>query len=108
VNALQRTRKTSFFFTEALNSERAFLLPIPSSNFGPYFNIICNSYGHEAVMNDPCRVVYEPDKGLPSCPGAKVWIETYSKVKVICKEFNNIIKDTTVRCGFGLKKPVKK
>jgi hypothetical protein len=33
VNALQRTRKTSFFFTEALNSERAFLLAIPSSFF---------------------------------------------------------------------------
>ncbi|MBW4668711.1 MAG: DNA-binding protein [Cyanomargarita calcarea GSE-NOS-MK-12-04C] len=60
-----------------------------------------NSYGHEVVINGPCRVVYEPDKGLPSCPGAKVWIETYSKVEVICKEFNNIIKNTRVRRGFG-------
>jgi hypothetical protein len=33
--------KNIFFFSEAINSERGFLLAIPSSNFGPYFNIIC-------------------------------------------------------------------
>jgi hypothetical protein len=40
-----------------------------------------NDYGHEVVVHGPCRVIYQPDRPL-KC-GAKVWIETYSKVDVI-------------------------
>jgi hypothetical protein len=54
-----------------------------------------NVYGHEVVINGPCRVVYQPDQPL-DCK-AKVWIETFSKVEVICKDFNHIIDIS----GFG-------
>jgi hypothetical protein len=37
-----------------------------------------NNYYHEVEIEGPCRVVYSPDKPL-SC-GARVWIETESKV----------------------------
>ena len=40
-----------------------------------------NKYGHEVIINGPCRIVYSPDKPL-SC-GAHVWIETDSEVEVI-------------------------
>ena len=40
-----------------------------------------NTYCHEAVINGPSRVVYSPDKPL-SC-GAKVWIETTSRVTCV-------------------------
>jgi hypothetical protein len=40
-----------------------------------------NSYCEEVIISGPCKVVYSPDKPL-SC-GAKVWIETESKI--ICK-----------------------
>ena len=40
-----------------------------------------NDYCHEVQIEGPCKVVYRPDKPLPC--GAKVWIETDSKV--ICK-----------------------
>ena len=40
-----------------------------------------NSYAHEVEIEGPCKVVYSPDKPL-SC-GARVWIETESKVVVI-------------------------
>lgn len=40
-----------------------------------------NNYAHEVEIDGPCRVVYSPDKPL-SC-GARVWIETESKVVVI-------------------------
>ena len=40
-----------------------------------------NTYGHEVVIHGPSKVVYSPDKPL-SC-GARVWIETESKVDVI-------------------------
>lgn len=48
-----------------------------------------NIYGHEAVILDKhgdevARVVYRPDKPL-SC-GARVWIETESKVNVILRD----------------------
>ena len=39
-----------------------------------------NTYGHEAEITGPCRVVYSPDKPL-GC-GARVWIETDSEVVV--------------------------
>ena len=39
-----------------------------------------NTYGHEAEITGPCRVVYSPDKPL-GC-GARVWIETESEVVV--------------------------
>lgn len=40
-----------------------------------------NDYGHEVVIDGPCRVVYRPDKPL-SC-GARVWIVTEAEVEVI-------------------------
>ena len=39
-----------------------------------------NNYGHEVIINGPCKVIYSPDKPL-SC-GAKVWIETEGEVIV--------------------------
>tara|TARA_R110000772_G_scaffold130505_1_gene238751 strand:+ start:601 stop:879 length:279 start_codon:yes stop_codon:yes gene_type:complete len=40
-----------------------------------------NNYGHEVIINGPCKVIYSPDKPL-SC-GAKVWIETEGEVIVV-------------------------
>ncbi len=45
-----------------------------------------NSYAHEAIIYDDngkevAKVVYNPDKPL-SC-GARVWIETKNRVKII-------------------------
>lgn len=37
-------------------------------------------YGNEVVVDGPCKIVYSPDKPL-SC-GARVWIETESKVTI--------------------------
>jgi hypothetical protein len=37
-----------------------------------------NQAAHEVEVLGPCKVVYEPDNPLPC--GAKVWIETNSKV----------------------------
>jgi hypothetical protein len=37
-----------------------------------------NTYAHEVTIEGPVRVIYSPDRPL-SC-GARVWIETYSKV----------------------------
>jgi len=39
-----------------------------------------NAYGHEVIVDSPCKIVYSPDKPL-SC-GAKVWIETMDEVHV--------------------------
>jgi hypothetical protein len=39
-----------------------------------------NNYGHTVEIDGPSRIVYSPDKPL-SC-GAKVWIETFSQVKL--------------------------
>ena len=39
-----------------------------------------NQYAHAVRIEGPCRVVYSPDGPL-SC-GARVWIETESKVEV--------------------------
>lgn len=39
-----------------------------------------NHYGHEVIIDGPCKIVYSPDKPL-SC-GAKVWIETFENVHV--------------------------
>ena len=39
-----------------------------------------NQYAHEAIIKGNSKVIYRPDKPL-SC-GAKVWIETDSKVRV--------------------------
>lgn len=38
-----------------------------------------NTYAHEVEIDGPSRVVYRPQNPLPC--GAKVWIETQSKVK---------------------------
>tara|TARA_R110000803_G_scaffold153384_1_gene218303 strand:+ start:2698 stop:2943 length:246 start_codon:yes stop_codon:yes gene_type:complete len=40
-----------------------------------------NNYGHEVIINGPCKVIYSPDKPL-SC-GAKVWIESEGEVVVV-------------------------
>lgn len=37
-----------------------------------------NTYAHEIAIQGPSTVVYRPDKPL-SC-GARVWVETYSKI----------------------------
>lgn len=42
-----------------------------------------NAYGHEVIIDGPCRIIYRPDKPL-SC-GATVWIETQEKVVVFEK-----------------------
>ena len=39
-----------------------------------------NTYAHEVAIEGPSRIVYSADKPL-SC-GAKVWIETTSKVEL--------------------------
>ena len=39
-----------------------------------------NDYAHEVVIQGDSKIVYSPDKPL-SC-GAKVWIETTSKVTI--------------------------
>ena len=39
-----------------------------------------NTYGHQVNILGPSEVIYSPDKPL-SC-GAKVWIETESKVEI--------------------------
>ncbi|MGL5803932.1 MAG: hypothetical protein ACRC2R_19675 [Xenococcaceae cyanobacterium] len=43
-----------------------------------------NTYGHEVKINGPCRIVYGRDR---TKFGARVWIETFSKVDVIRKDF---------------------
>ena len=40
-----------------------------------------NTYAHEVSIDGPSKVVYSPDKPL-SC-GARVWIETESKVEIL-------------------------
>ena len=40
-----------------------------------------NTYAHEVEVLGPSKIIYSPDKPL-SC-GARVWIETESKVDVI-------------------------
>ena len=40
-----------------------------------------NTYAREVSIEGPCKIVYSPDKPL-SC-GARVWIETKSKVILI-------------------------
>ncbi|MGL5871826.1 MAG: DNA-binding protein [Xenococcaceae cyanobacterium] len=42
-----------------------------------------NTYGHEVEINGPCRIVYTQDRTLY---GARVWIETFSKVEVFCRD----------------------
>lgn len=39
-----------------------------------------NTYGHQAEILGPSKVIYSPDKPL-SC-GARVWVQTESEVKV--------------------------
>jgi hypothetical protein len=43
-----------------------------------------NTYGHEVEINGPCRIVYSPDQ---TKFGARVWIETFSKVDILRKDF---------------------
>ena len=55
-----------------------------------------NDYGHEVNIDGPCKIVYSPDKPL-SC-GAKVWIETESKV--IIKQID--VQDGSIENGMVL------
>jgi hypothetical protein len=43
-----------------------------------------NTYGHTVEINGPCRIVYSLDRTLL---GARVWIETFSKVNIFRKDF---------------------
>lgn len=45
-----------------------------------------NTYGHEAKIDGPCKIIYRPNKPL-SC-GAKVWIETKNNVEIVEKKEN--------------------
>jgi hypothetical protein len=47
-----------------------------------------NTYCHEVIIHGPCRIVYEPDNALKS--GARLWIETYSKVETILREYPTV------------------
>jgi hypothetical protein len=40
-----------------------------------------NKYGHEVIIQGPCRIVYQPDNPL-SC-GAHCWIETDAEVIIL-------------------------
>lgn len=55
------------------------------NKFDPVITVKCgnsNIYGHEVEINGPCRIVYGQDR---TKLGARVWIETFSKVEVFCK-----------------------
>jgi hypothetical protein len=48
----------------------------------PVISVKCgdrNIYGHEVEIEGPCRIVYSPDL---TKYGARVWIETFSKIDV--------------------------
>ncbi|MGL5873935.1 MAG: helix-turn-helix domain-containing protein [Xenococcaceae cyanobacterium] len=47
-----------------------------------------NLYGHEVEINGPCRIVYSQEQ---TRFGARVWIETFSLVKVFCKDLMSIM-----------------
>lgn len=49
-----------------------------------------NLYGHRVKIHGSSQVIYRPDKPL-SC-GARLWIETYGKVRVIDDE-RKIVKE---------------
>jgi hypothetical protein len=56
------------------------------SKFAPVISVKkgdSNIYGHEVEVNGPCRIVYSPNQ---TKFGARVWIETFSKVDVFCKD----------------------
>ncbi|MGL5806106.1 MAG: helix-turn-helix domain-containing protein [Xenococcaceae cyanobacterium] len=53
----------------------------------PVITVKCgnsNTYGHSVEINGPCRIVYSPNQTLF---GARVWIETFSKVDIFRKDF---------------------
>ena len=57
------------------------------SKFEPVISVKTGSrniYGHEVEINGPCRIIYSPDQTLF---GARVWIETFSKVEVYERNF---------------------
>ncbi|MGL5805982.1 MAG: helix-turn-helix domain-containing protein [Xenococcaceae cyanobacterium] len=57
----------------------------------PVITVKCgntNTYGHEVEINGPCRIVYSQDRTLF---GARVWIETFSRVEVFCKNVMPIL-----------------
>jgi hypothetical protein len=47
-----------------------------------------NRYGHEVIIYGFCRIIYDPEKAKEGHPA--VWIETYSKVDVICRQSDAI------------------
>ncbi len=50
-------------------------------------NYKSNTYAHEVHIDGPSKIVYSPDKPL-NC-GARVWIETESKVSTIVHQGDN-------------------
>jgi excisionase family DNA binding protein len=57
------------------------------SKFAPVISVKkgdSNIYGHEVEVNGPCRIVYSPNQ---TKFGARVWIETFSKVDVFRKDY---------------------
>jgi hypothetical protein len=57
------------------------------NKFEPVISVKCgdrNVYGHTVEINGPCRIIYSPDRTFL---GARVWIETFSKVEVFCHDF---------------------
>ncbi len=46
-----------------------------------------NTYGHEVDIHGPCRIVYSQEQTLF---GARVWIETFSKVEVFWRNSMSI------------------
>ena len=59
----------------------------PKTTLEPVISVKCgnrNVYGHTVEINGPCRIVYSPEQTFL---GARVWIETFSKVEVFCRDF---------------------
>lgn len=56
------------------NHDRGTFHPVISVN-----RVEHNLYGHEVMINGPCRIVYQPEKEN----NPRIWIETFSQVQVI-------------------------
>jgi hypothetical protein len=47
-----------------------------------------NEYGHEVIIYGFCRIIYDPEKAKKG--EVSVWIETYSPVDVILRQYQAI------------------
>ena len=50
-----------------------------------------NTYAHEVIIHGSSKVVYSPDKPLPC--GARVWVETESKVSCLNRAQKNLLRN---------------